>query len=265
MKLFFQNSVVIKGKFIRYKVMIRILSLLLLFVVSISLSGCFGVYICTEGSGHLSRQVYEVSSFNKISINVPSNIFIVQDSTPKLEIETDDNLFYFLYVKTSNDKLIIESEKGLCPRKLDIYITSPDFAEIEVNGNSDIIAQSPLNTEKLAILINGSGDIIIDSIKTKKVSVEVNGSGDVRVGGITESFNVEINGSGDVQGVKLVAKEVQVEINGSGDVYVNCQESMKVGIFGSGDVYYLGNPSHSNIEISGSGTAKRYSEKSKVR
>lgn len=241
----------------------KLFQLVSIFLLLISLSGCFGIYLCTEGSGRLARQVYEVPSFRKVSVNLASDIFIIQDSLQKVEIETDDNLFNFLFVEVNNEDLSILSEKGLCPRRLNIFITTPNLNEIEINGSSDIIAQSPIFTDYLNIEINGAGDIIFDSLKVGSLNVVINGSGDIRVGGITDSFSVQINGSGDVHALNLISKSVQIETNGSGDVYVHSLENLDVGIHGSGDVYYLGNPSHSNIEISGSGSAKRFMRKPK--
>lgn len=232
---------------------ILIIVLLVLFT-----TGCFGVFICMEGSGHLSKQFFDLPNFNKIVVDVPSNIFIIQDSTKKFEVETDDNLFNYIYLSVVDDVLTIKSQKGICPRKMDIYITNPEFKEIRINGSADIFAQSPIIGKSLMISINGAGDIVLDSIKMDNFSVEINGSGDVRVGGLVNNFKVEIAGSGDVRALKLVAKNVTIETAGSGDVYVNCSENLQVDISGSGDVYYLGNPQKSQININGSGTAKEY-------
>lgn len=226
--------------------------------IAILVTSCVGVYICTEGSGHLSKETFTVQNFQKLSINVPSKIFIIQDSIPKLEIETDDNLFNFLNIEVSNEKLTIDSEKGICPRKLHIYITNPVFKEIEVNGSGDIFAQSPINTDEINIGINGSGDVSIDSIKAQKIKIEINGSGDIKVAGSADNFLVEINGSGDVKALKLLTRNATIETNGSGDVYVNTTEELSVDISGSGDVYYLGNPRSTHLSISGSGTIKKY-------
>lgn len=230
-------------------------------ILAVSISGCFGVYFCTEGSGHLSKQLFDVPKFKSITINVPSKIFIVQDTITKVEVETDDNLLNFLDIKVADNRLVIDSEKGICPRRLDIRITNPIFKEIQVNGSADVIAQTPISLDKMYIGINGSGDILIDSIQTRKITIEINGSGDIQLGGVADEFNSEINGSGDVKAIKLIAKKAKIETNGSGDVYVNCTEDLEVQISGSGDVYYLGEPNRMHFEFSGSGRAKKYTPK----
>lgn len=231
--------------------------------IAISLTNCFQVNLCTEGSGQVTKRNFDIIEFKTIYVGVPSKVFIIQDSIPKVEIETDDNLLDFIFVRVVDDQLQIESEKGICPRRLNIRITNPTYKGIQIDGSADIIALSPISTNKIYIGINGSGDVLIDSIQTNRISIAINGSGDIRIGGIAEDFNAEINGSGDINAIKLLSNKVQVETNGSGDVYVNCLQELNISISGSGDVFYLGNPSTSHIEIKGSGRLKRYIFKEK--
>ena len=236
----------------------KLVSLFLFCVLS---NSCMGVYVCTEGSGVLNKQVREVRSFNKISINVPSKVFLSQDSVSLVVVETDDNLFDYIITDVQDKELIIDSEKGLCPKKLNFYISTPDIERIEINGSGDLYAQTPVGTNKLHILISGAGDVVIDSVNTNKINIEISGSGDIRLGGYCDSFNSVVNGSGDIKAIKLVANKAEVETNGSGDVFIQCRNSLKVDISGSGDVYYLGEPNWMHISISGSGEVKKYTSR----
>lgn len=235
----------------------KILLNALLVLLLTTLLSCIGVYLCTEGSGRLIKQTLDLPKFKNLSLNVPAKILIIQDSSSKVEIEIDDNLLNAIYVGVENETLNISSERGLCPRKLEISVISPFLNSIEVNGSSDIIAQTPIHTNDFAIKINGSGDIQIDSIKAQSVNIKINGSGDIRLGGVTDTFVAIINGSGDLFALNLAAKNVDVKANGAGDVYVNSLEKLNVNINGSGDLYYIGEPSVSDIKILGSGIAKK--------
>jgi len=233
----------------------QLLGFLLLCFVS---SSCMGVYVCTEGSGALSKQTREIPKFNRISVNIASNIFLSQDSVTSVVVETDDNLFDYILTDVQDKELIIDAEKGLCPKRLNFYISTPEIEKIEINGAGDIYAQTPIVVNKMQILIAGAGDVVIDSINANKVKIEVSGSGDIRLGGYCESFYSEINGSGDIRAIKLVADKAKIETNGSGDVYIQCRNSLEVQVSGSGDVYYLGEPSFMKVSISGAGEVKKY-------
>ncbi len=229
--------------------------------ISLLLTSCVGVYVCTEGSGILGKQVREFRNFSGISLSIPANVFISQDSSTKVIIETDDNLFDFVLTDLKDDLLVIESEKGICPKKLNLFISTPEIELLEINGSGDIFAQTPIQSKKFTIRIYGTGDVAVDSINASKVKIEIYGSGDVRLGGYCENFFTEINGSGDIKALKLTADNAKIMTSGSGDVFINCSNSIDASIAGSGDVYYLGSPKFLNFNVSGSGEVRRYKQK----
>lgn len=231
------------------------------YLILLLLTSCMGVYVCTEGSGVLDKQVREFRKFSGISLFVPANVFISQDSVTKVIVETDDNLFDFVLTDLKDDILVIESVKGICPKRLNLFISTPEIELLELNGTGGIFAQTPIQSNKLTIRIYGSGDVVVDSINANKVNIAIDGSGDIRLGGYCENFSTEINGSGDIKAMKLTADNAKIRTSGSGDVYINCSNSIDVSIAGSGDVYYLGEPKLLNFNISGSGELRRYKQK----
>lgn len=234
-------------------------SLTLVFVTL--LQSCLGVYICSEGSGIITRQMKEIQPFKTIVINIPGNIFFYQGETSKVEIETDDNLLRLITIELQNEELILDSDKSICPRKLNIYVTNPYLEGFEINSSADFFSQTPISTSKLIIQVNGSSDIRIDSVNAEKVVTQINGSGDVRLGGFTEFFISKINGSGDLRASKLVAKVAKTNTNGSGDVYISVTDELRAEINGSGDVYYYGSPKITEININGSGEVNQIDKK----
>ncbi len=213
------------------------------------------MFICSEGSGTIQRESRSIDEFDQISINVLGNIFYVQGDTYKIAIETDNNLLQYITASVRGKELIIDSDKSICPHKLNIYITSKELRKVEIEGSADFFAQTPIKTDGLGISINGSGDVRIDSVFTERVWLEINGSGEIQVGGSCTTFSAEVNGSGDIFASKLNAKISKVEINGSGDAYVAAQDELILEINGSGDVYYDGNPNRFVLNINGSGEA----------
>ncbi len=234
------------------------LSLLFIMLPLMGISGCFGVFICSEGSGTILKEKRNVEPFDRVTVAVSGNVFYVQGDTYKISIETDDNLLQYITTEIRGNELIIDSDKSICPHKLNVFITSKELSKVEIEGSADFFAQTPIETEDLEVSINGSGDIRIDSIFSKNsVQLEINGSGEIRVGGSCNRFTSETNGSGDIFASKLTSKIAQLEINGSGNVYITVQDELFVDINGSGDIYYNGNPSHFVLNLNGSGRATK--------
>jgi hypothetical protein len=213
------------------------------------------VFICAEGSGTIQKESRNVDEFDQISVNVSGNVFYVQGDTYKVAIEADDNLLRYITTDVRSKELIIDSDKSICPHKLNIYITSKELRKVEIEGSADFFAQTPITTENLSISIDGSGDVRIDSVFSEGVWLEINGSGEIHIGGNCNTFSAEVNGSGDIFASKLNSKISKAEINGSGNAYVVAQDELVLEINGSGDVYYDGNPNRFVLNINGSGKA----------
>ena len=81
-----------------------------------------------------------------------------------------------------------------------VYVSSPDFLGVTLQGSGDFLCQGLLDTDNLDIEVQGSGDIEFDKIICDKVDVSVLGSGDVELKRVKalQSKN-EVVGSGEKQ------------------------------------------------------------------
>ena len=120
-----------------------------------------------------------------------------------------------------------------------VYVTSPDFLGISLQGSGDFDCQGLLDTDNLDIELQGSGDIEFDDIICDKVDVSVLGSGDVKLKRVKalQSKN-EVVGSG----------EIKIHYDNSGDV--------RSTIVGSGDITLTGQVKSSSYDVRGSGDMK---------
>ncbi len=117
-----------------------------------------------------------------------------------------------------------------------VYVTSPDFLGVSLQGSGDFECQGLLDTDNLDIELQGSGDILFDDIICDKVDVSVLGSGDVKLKNVKTQQSVnEVVGSGDIK----------IHYDNSGDVQST--------IVGSGDITLSGQVKRSTYEIRGSG------------
>ncbi|MGQ9819809.1 MAG: head GIN domain-containing protein [Candidatus Kapaibacteriales bacterium] len=214
------------------------------FLAFFSLFNCLGVHICSEGSGIVVREKREILKFKTITINLSGNIFFYQADNPKIEIETDDNLHFLKTTEVHNSTLILDCDKTICPKKLNVYISNPFLEGLEINSSADFLAQMPIPSSQLSIQINGSSDIRIDSITTNMVNTQINGSGDISLGGISDLFISKINGSGELNVAKLMVKNAKINTNGSGDVYISVADELRCVVNGSGDIFYPGSPKY---------------------
>jgi hypothetical protein len=210
------------------------------------------------GSGHVTKTQRQLTGFKGLSLELPSNVEIVQGDTEGVVIETDDNIASLIETVVENGQLNIRSiprSKSFKPTSLKITVNARTIERISIAGSGDVrvgILQSP----SLEARISGSGDIHIGKLDADSLTVAISGSGDFLAGGRADTARLSIAGSGDVKAGTLAAKNVTVNIAGAGDAKVWASEKLKVSIAGSGDVDYCGEAAVSQ-SLAGSGRVRK--------
>ena len=231
-------------------------SFLLLAASAILLYSCN--YIRGErvrGNGNLIKQDRNVGSFGGVMASGSFDVHI-SSGPNQLQIEAEDNILPYIETTVENNTLKISTKEGywLRPKRdVTIYVSAPDFQNVEVHGSGNIIGDNTINSRNSMIVsIDGSGDIRM-TVHSPNVHARISGSGSIRLGGETTVFNSEIHGSGDIKAFEMKSAESKVEIGGSGSAEVTAANKLNVEVNGSGDVRYIGNPQvSSNIRGSGS-------------
>lgn len=208
---------------------------------------------CLEGEGDIIKSNVETEDFDGIVVNIPATVYVIQSNEVLVEVKAQSNLFDNLVFDVDNDMLKISSKNCMVYNKsISILVKLPVLETVKLNGSGEIKSIGEIKTESLDINVNGSGDVLINTI-TDEVEVDVNGSGDVVLKGEANDLEIDINGSGDVKAFDLEVDNSSIHIKGSGDAKVNVNEELEVKISGSGDVQYTGEVNNVKTQIRGSG------------
>lgn len=102
-------------------------------------------------------------------------------------------------------------------------------------------------------MVEGSGELDIQSYDRDDLRIDINGSGEVTANGRASRLALSIQGSGDADLAALTLTDADVDIIGSGEARVGPTGSADITISGSGDVTLTQRPANLNRTISGSG------------
>lgn len=194
------------------------------------------------------RDVRDVSGFTGIGLSISADIYLTQAPNYKVEIEGDADYLEKIETVVSGSVLKIKRKEhfnfDFHGDKVKIYISMPNINSISISGAGDIIAQTPIKTDKLDVSISGSGNIKVENLSVKEMDMGISGSGDIYFAGtdVAENTTYSISGSGDIKTENLQSKKVTIHVSGSGDVRVWAVDELDAKISGSGDVYYKGRP-----------------------
>lgn len=230
-----------------------------------------------QGSGNLVTEDRPVKHFNHVSLIGVGDVIITQGDEESLTVKADDNLMPYIKTEVENGTLVLDfidkvKHKNIKPsRPIQYHLSLRTLTGLNVVGVGNINA-SPLDTDRLDILLTGVGnvtlsslvtdhleiiltgvgDIDIDALATQGLAIHLNGTGSVELAGQAEEQSVFLNGMGDYRAAELESRTTSVEVNGVGNAAVWATETLDVRITGPSTVEYYGDPQVTqNISIVG--------------
>jgi hypothetical protein len=243
----------------RLPVKIRTLAIAAL---GVALSACsalaLGSFDIIRGNGTVRLESRDFPSFTGIENQGSGLVRFSQGPTRQVTVEADANILPCLETEVRGGVLVLRVRPGVSinPTRLVYRITTPDLRGVGIKGSGDFRLETPLETERIEIEIDGSGSFEGD-VEADTVAVGINGSGSVSLGGVVRSAGFEIDGSGSIEAADLASADARVVIRGSGSVTVTASGSLDVEIYGSGDVRYRGG-AKVTVRDSGSGSVREY-------
>jgi hypothetical protein len=200
------------------------------------ISGTGGLDV-TPGSGHIVTQTREIPIFQELVVDMSSNVRVSPGNQARYTVKADDNILPLISFDVKDGRLLISCEKSFSTKnQIEIDLQVPGLARV---------------------VLNGSGNIMLDGVAKDKISLEIKGSGEISGKGKTKDILASINGSGNLLLRELKATNVTVVLNGSGNARVSAMDTLSSEINGSGDIVYSGLPRTVNKVIHGSGNITR--------
>lgn len=186
------------------------------------------------GSGKAAEESRTVGRFDVIDVTGSGRLIFRQGDAESLTIKADDNVLPFITSAVNDHELHlgIRNNVSLQTRSAIVYTVTA--------------------RELKAVHLSGSVSAKLDSLTTDRLAITISGSGDVVAAGKAKEQTIEISGSGSYDGSACSGARGEAHISGSGHVILNLNEHLDATVSGSGDIEYLGHPSV-NTHISGSG------------
>ena len=193
-----------------------------------------------NGNGNIKTETRQLSNVSKVNV-MGSLEVVLEEGTPSLKIEGDENLLPYIETNVNGNELTIKTRDHIniqTNNSLKIYLSLQQFSALKIMGSGKIETANKFNnTEKFTAELMGSGKISLN-VHAPSIVADVMGSGDIIIEGETRDIEANIKGSGTFTGENLKSENALVSIAGSGDVTVFADIKLKINIAGSGNVRY---------------------------
>jgi len=230
----------------------------ILFMTSPLLMSCvFSTGKTIYGNYQMVNQRIDIGDYKAVILNIQGEVFYQQfsDSTPYLQIHTDENILKALDVRVENNQLIIDVKKDsiIKPSQLTIYTCSHNLNQVMLTGSGEIRLKGEVNAKDFKLDISGSGSLLADSLFCDQMTAKITGSGNAQLTGASNQSAFTITGSGGIHAFNYLVQELNGKVTGSGNIEALVTKKLNATITGSGNLSYRGDPQSINKNITGSG------------
>lgn len=238
-----------------------------------------------------------VPEFQSICVENNFNVFVVEGTSQKVIIETEEKLINNIAANVDNGCLFIFCYNKLKKEAMiNVFITTMELNKITVSGKVNVSVLSKIedldiymetssssidlgiNSSKLNLNIYGKGkvsikgnfaeigfsvydeaDLILD-VKAEKMMCNASDMAIVKLSGLCNDFSLLLKDEASVQSTGLISKKCKIDITDSGEAYVSVLEKLDITGTLDGFIEYRGEPVL-NIEASKSVDIKYNKEK----
>ena len=229
-------------------------------LILLILSSCGGMFEKrVRGNGNVSSDTRSTGSFDRVETSGAIDVYVRQDSSTSVRIETDGNLLELVDVHADGNVLHIHERDGYnlrSTRGIKVYVSSPTYNGFDASGASSFVGETPINSsQRINIDLSGASSAKLE-LNAPDVVADLSGACSVDLRGKTKNVDLEGSGASEFKCGDLLAENVDVSISGAGEADVYASVKLDASVSGAGSIRYKGNPTV-NQRTSGAGSVKK--------
>ncbi len=230
------------------------------------------------GSGNLVTEGMDFSDFTIVEVGTAFEVEIAQSSSYSVDITADDNLFDYIRVSKTGDKLEILLKSGYSYHSVTLRaeITMPELYELELSGATSGTVEGFSSAHKFVLDISGAssldlvdmsaGDIEIDLSGASTVNGGITSSGDARftlsgsstieLEGAANDMRINAGGASHLELSDFPVHNANVNLSGASHTTLNLDGRLDANLSESSHLLYTGEPTLGDIDTSGGSTVR---------
>jgi hypothetical protein len=213
-----------------------------------------------NGSGTTTTESRNVTAFTGVQAEGSTDVDIVKGTRQKVEVSGYKNLVTIYETQVHNGILVLKFRNdfnNIRNNNITVRIEVPQISSAGLNGSGNLSVRN-FTGNSLTSTVNGSGKLALLNLTGSELSSTINGSGDVTATNCSyNQLYARVSGSGKIKAAQILSDNAEASISGSGIIELTASQKLKARISGSGEIRYYGNPTATDVDVSGSGKVKR--------
>jgi len=233
-------------------------SLLILIIVSATVIvavGAVAIYLWVI-PGELISEELEYTDFTAVDISSAFEVEITQSNSYSILITADEKIFDNIEVDKTGNTLSIGVQTGIVISlmRLKAEITMPNLVEVVLSGASRGTIEGFSSSESFAVKLSGASRLEMQDINVGNIDIELSGASTLNAEGGGSDLVSIISGASRLDLTDFPIDNGDLNISGASQVTVNLVGTLDAVVDGASTLYYIGEPTMGDIDISGSST-----------
>lgn len=211
------------------------------------------------GSGNLVDVPYEFTGFSTVEASHGFSVTITHSDTSIVTVTADDNVTDLLEVTQAGGTIYFGVKEGsnLKEATLRAEVMMPEFEALRVSSGAMVTIDGDFpDIDSFDADIESGAKVSGGSLQTTMMEWDVSAGSSVKLGGASPTglFKVEGGSTFDLRDHELF--DCTLDASGGSTVYVNVSGTLNVNASGGAQVFYTGEPTLGDINVSGGATLK---------
>ena len=236
-----------------------------LLIIIIVLSAVFVVAVATVIyfwviPGELITEEMEYSDFTAVDVSSAFHAVVIQDSSYKVVISADEKIFNKINVTKTGNTLSIRTEPNTITASAPTaVIRMPNLNKLFLSGASIVKISFFNSSDALSIKLSEASILKMEDINVGDVDIELSGASTLTaeaLHSVSSGNNLVsiVEGASNLDLTDFPVHNSELIVSGASQATVNMNGTLDATVSGASTVYYIGEPTMGNIDISDTST-----------
>ncbi len=192
-----------------------------------------------KGNGKIKTDVRQTTGFNRLVVQGQVELYLSQESTENVKIESEENLIPLFKTSVSDSTLYVFIPSVKKALKLNITVAFKDLKQIVLLNEVELKSEKVSNFDEIEFVCGDASKLDFE-FKAAKCTLRVLDNGNASLRGYAEYLTVDAHDETEVNAFDLQSDYCTVIGSGYAEISVNAKKRLGVTISGSSNLYYMG-------------------------
>ncbi len=230
------------------------------------------------GSADIETRDFDFADFQRVSVSQAFQVDISRGEGYRVSVTLNDNLFEYLDISQSGDRLIVRMRRGFNYYRStrEIVITLPELVELDFSGATSGSVAGFSSTDDLRIGLSGAstlhvngwqaGDVrfglsgasrVVGEMEIGDADFDISGASTVELDGSAEEMDLQVSGASSARLGDFFVTNASTHLSGASNGTVDVSGRLSINVSGASVLYYSGDPAIDIVQVSGGASLKQ--------